>query len=245
MQLEAGINFYAYVNNNPVNANDPSGMASLMQFIDNGIRVLNKAIETHPVTGVKFADGFPDFSQYAIKQVELNNLTGTSKDFSLANKAAGLDKTPAGYTWHHVEDGTTMQLIPSDIHSATGHTGGSAWLKAGVVAAGVTAAGDAEAAGVTWSDVKGFAKGVGDFAKDILTDPSTYFQELIFLTPTSTGGCNSGVCGDMMNYSNHGATGSFGDFSGVTGGWGSSAAGGYLLYPNKPNNNQMQSVYSK
>jgi len=45
-------------------------------------------------------------------------------DFAAANEAAGLESTPEGFTWHHVEDGTTMQLVPSDIHAATGHTGG-------------------------------------------------------------------------------------------------------------------------
>jgi hypothetical protein len=32
---------------------------------------------------------------------------------------------------------------------------------------------------------------------------------------------------------------------GASGSWDSSAAGGFLLYPNKPNTNQIQSVYSK
>jgi hypothetical protein len=39
-----------------------------------------------------------------------------------------------------------------------------------------------------------------------------------------------------------------GSFSAGAGGYdfgGAAAAGGYLLYPNKPNNNAMQSVYSK
>ncbi|RYF56710.1 MAG: HNH endonuclease [Comamonadaceae bacterium] len=35
----------------------------------------------------------------------------------------------SGYTWHHVEDGHTLQLVPSDIHAAVRHTGGIAVLK--------------------------------------------------------------------------------------------------------------------
>ena len=46
----------------------------------------------------------------------------------MANKAAfGVDSvtaTPKGYTWHHCEDGKTMQLIPSDLHRGIGHDGG-------------------------------------------------------------------------------------------------------------------------
>ncbi|MYD63434.1 MAG: HNH endonuclease [Gemmatimonadetes bacterium] len=35
---------------------------------------------------------------------------------------------PEGYIWHHHEDSGRMQLVPSDIHEKTGHTGGrSLW----------------------------------------------------------------------------------------------------------------------
>jgi hypothetical protein len=80
---------------------------------------------THPVTGIPFnAHGFPDFSSVAKETVKIV-YTGTREgDYEAANLAAGLEETPEGYTWHHVEDGTTMQLVPTDIHTATGHTGG-------------------------------------------------------------------------------------------------------------------------
>jgi hypothetical protein len=83
--------------------------------------------QAHPVTGAPFdADGFPDFKAAGVVQAEVQitytgNRTG---DFLAANKAAGFDSTPKGMTWHHHQDGTTMQLIPQDIHGKTGHTGG-------------------------------------------------------------------------------------------------------------------------
>jgi hypothetical protein len=46
-------------------------------------------------------------------------------DFTKANKAAGLDKTPECCTWHHHQDGTTMQLIPKELHNNVPHTGGN------------------------------------------------------------------------------------------------------------------------
>jgi hypothetical protein len=46
------------------------------------------------------------------------------RDFKAANKAAGFKTTPEDYTWHHHQDGTTMQLVPREIHRLTGHTGG-------------------------------------------------------------------------------------------------------------------------
>ncbi|CAE6874261.1 hypothetical protein R75465_08498 [Paraburkholderia aspalathi] len=81
--------------------------------------------------GVKFnLQGFPDFSPYAKVSTEIQGLTGDYRiDEALANKKIGLDKTPEGYVWHHVEDAQTMLLIPKDLHNAVRHTGGSAILK--------------------------------------------------------------------------------------------------------------------
>ncbi|MDH5641622.1 MAG: HNH endonuclease, partial [Nitrospira sp.] len=56
-------------------------------------------------------------------------LTGRQDpDILLANKAAGFRpaKTPDGFTWHHHQDGTTMQLVPKDLHLNVKHTGGRA-----------------------------------------------------------------------------------------------------------------------
>jgi RHS repeat-associated protein len=89
------------------------------------IRNLKLAGQNHPVTGIPFnSSGFPDFSSVAVETVQIE-YTGTRfADEAAANAEAGLESTPEGYTWHHVEDGTTMQLVPRDIHAATGHTGG-------------------------------------------------------------------------------------------------------------------------
>lgn len=34
-------------------------------------------------------------------------------------------RTERKLTWHHHEDGTTMQLIPADLNSVVPHTGGA------------------------------------------------------------------------------------------------------------------------
>ncbi|MQY51204.1 RHS repeat-associated core domain-containing protein [Rhodocyclus gracilis] len=124
------MSFYVYGSNNPVNFNDPSGLTNLLQYLERGVRVINKALDVHPKTGVAFKEGFPDFSQQAIKEVKVGNLTGTEKDFALADRAAGYSATnprPGDFTWHHVQDGQTMQLVPTSVHQQTAHTGGSAW----------------------------------------------------------------------------------------------------------------------
>jgi filamentous hemagglutinin len=74
----------------------------------------------------------PDFTPYAIKSVKPKGLTGDSRiDTRKANIEAGLSETPEGYTWHHNEDGVTMQLVPTDLHDAARHTGGSAVVRHG------------------------------------------------------------------------------------------------------------------
>ena len=119
--------------------------------------------------GVRFTRaGYPVFTPYSVERVHVDGLTGAKSDFALANQAAGFDRTPAGYTWHHVEDGRTMELVPSDLHGQVRHTGGVAALQSGQLgqvwpggvfnpmerlvagsgaATGVTAAGPAAATG--------------------------------------------------------------------------------------------------
>jgi len=49
-------------------------------------------------------------------------------DNPLANAKAGIEgpTPPKGYTWHHVEDGRTMELVPKGLHDKIEHTGGRA-----------------------------------------------------------------------------------------------------------------------
>ncbi|XXF80981.1 HNH endonuclease [Myxococcaceae bacterium GXIMD 01537] len=94
---------------------------------DTPIRNAHLAGGKHPVTGVPFdAEGYPDFRAAGVVKAEVKvNYTGSrAGDFAAANKAAGLRETPKGMTWHHHQDRVTMQLVPTDIHARTGHTGG-------------------------------------------------------------------------------------------------------------------------
>jgi hypothetical protein len=78
--------------------------------------------------GVRYTRaGYPVFTPYATERVHVDGLTGRMRvDEPAANAAAGLDHTPRGYTWHHVEDGKTMELVPTRLHEAVAHTGGRA-----------------------------------------------------------------------------------------------------------------------
>ena len=110
-----------------------------------GVRIINKkyAGKTFELSGdlgkkypkgVNFSnEGFPEFEPYSIKKVTINNLEGDAYyDFIKANEAAGYSSTPTGYTWHHVEDGKTMLLVPSDLHGAVRHTGGASLIRKGI-----------------------------------------------------------------------------------------------------------------
>ena len=81
----------------------------------------------HPTTQLPFdAEGYPDFRAAGLVKVEVKiKPTGTQRgDQNAANRVAGYSNTPDGYTWHHHQDGTTMQLVPKELHRQTGHTGG-------------------------------------------------------------------------------------------------------------------------
>lgn len=85
--------------------------------------------------GVKYSGGHPDFSPFVMRdsrgrpmEVEIQNMRGDrlggDGDFGqarsrLSEKYGSWSKRQeSGYTWHHKEDGTTMQLIDSTIHNA-------------------------------------------------------------------------------------------------------------------------------
>ena len=79
--------------------------------------------------GVWFDDaGFPDFGPHAIKDVKITPTGSRSTDRIAATSAAGLQRVPTGYIWHHHQDFGRMQLVPEDLHRSVGHDGGfSIW----------------------------------------------------------------------------------------------------------------------
>ncbi|MEJ2046408.1 MAG: HNH endonuclease, partial [Reinekea sp.] len=137
-----GVNRFHYGLDNPVSYFDPDGRVSkrirraIEPFIKEAmdqVHIRNKALagKRHKITNVPFdAQGYPDFSEWIPKggRVELpdGQLGNHSSDFAKANELYRVKETPTGYTWHHHQDGKTMELVPQNIHNATGHTGGVA-----------------------------------------------------------------------------------------------------------------------
>ncbi|WP_093177140.1 hemagglutinin repeat-containing protein [Pseudovibrio sp. Tun.PSC04-5.I4] len=87
---------------------------------------------THP-SGLEFdKQGFPKFEPHTETKVQAENLTGVyAKDEKIANRAAGFDKTPDGYVWHHHQDGKSLLLVPKNLHNSCRHTGGCAVIRNG------------------------------------------------------------------------------------------------------------------
>ena len=83
--------------------------------------------------------GYPIFDKFAIARIEssqLNGANGGKIDIDLANRMHhGNQVQVPGYTWHHLEDGKTLILIPSELHNAAisgyKHWGGAKLLRDG------------------------------------------------------------------------------------------------------------------
>ena len=78
--------------------------------------------------------GFPIFDDYAISRLVLPDLTGIdAEDIAVANLIHhGTTQSIPGYTWHHLEDGKTLILIPTELHEAYRHTGGASLIREGL-----------------------------------------------------------------------------------------------------------------
>lgn len=98
--------------------------------------------------GIPYKDGFPNFDEFVVKtggtkaEVEILQAGNHTSDFADADKAllAATGKTRkdlerelgTDLTWHHKEDGVTMQLVPKNLHGASngsGHMGGASLAK--------------------------------------------------------------------------------------------------------------------
>lgn len=77
--------------------------------------------------------GYLILDDHAIAIVTIDNLTGNStNDIKKANrKFRGIESNVPGYTWHHVEDGRTMILVPTELHAEYTHAGGASLLRKG------------------------------------------------------------------------------------------------------------------
>lgn len=85
---------------------------------------------------VTYRNGFPDYSPHSQGNVDIAMRGNETTDFTSATRGMREQlndpnwRLPDNMTWHHHENGTTMQLIPKDIHATGGgastpHMGGA------------------------------------------------------------------------------------------------------------------------
>lgn len=132
-------------------AGNPAERAGVLAVLAGDALATKDAVATtHPVTGVEMRDGFPvfepqhdfalgpdlvDASDYRQMSAATRDLRATLeknptrwRQFTSEQQdaiRAGNDRIP-DYTWHHHEDGDTLQLVDRWTHSKTGHDGGRA-----------------------------------------------------------------------------------------------------------------------
>ncbi|MDP1614713.1 MAG: RHS repeat-associated core domain-containing protein, partial [Methylococcales bacterium] len=255
----AGINFYAYVGNNPVNANDPSGMCpecvtAIYGAISGGVGgyVTSKlANQNFPDTlksiglGIVAGGGVGFFNPFASNQAGAAaaaagvarsvGTVGASAVMGGATSAVGqfagnvVAQQPLGTNFSYgavlgSSVGNTFSIIPAKL---SGNLAGSlvgTSVPFGSRSLPIMTPAVQNTIGTTRAVTEGLIGGVYEAGGQAIE--STYFPSLP----------NINYGGLMANNPSM----SFQQLSSPQ-----FAAGGYLLYPNKTNNNQMQSVYSK
>ena len=77
--------------------------------------------------------GFIDFSSFAVKKCRIRMTGDRNLDKEEANRTVFYTpykpESYKKYVWHHSQDGTTMFLIPKEIHELFPHRGGLYYIK--------------------------------------------------------------------------------------------------------------------
>jgi RHS repeat-associated protein len=239
--FQAGINFFAYVGNNPVNANDPSGKVDVILTIGKqqldvrnqgtpGTNYLVRASANgtlYPMGAGGFGQDPSKFTQLIAPQqtsalidwgrshIQNNRLFGAGGEASLAET---LIQSLPGAAWD------TKQYLPRNaLYVINGKAELNDYVGNAIWGAGVNSLGISQSVATFGATLQGTMRG-GEDPRD---------QEAI----------NFGYSLPLPSFRGSGASGSW-DSGGASGLWGS-AGGGFLLYPNKANSNMMRSVYSK
>jgi len=244
------MSFYVYAANSPIDNNDPSGHNPVTRFIRDSARHLGVELGTAAAKQRAI-----DMAWKAESQLVKSGYPGTRKwsEAELGYLLKG-ERVP-GYAGHHINSANgypTLAGNPDNIQFLRGGTGQEHNLlhqaNGGTQVPTYGPLVDRTAGGALprVADSSGFSlkSAIIGGAASVLSGVSQAAEFLDAIDPTSvifnipsTGGCNAGRCSDMVDWSKFGPQSFYGPPA--------PANGGFLLYPNKPNNNMMQSVYSK
>jgi len=228
----AGINFYAYVNNNPVNGNDPErldaytiGVSAKLPSIK--IPYLNQGVPLFGISAGFFVTGLPFIPSTTKENFDIGVYgqlnPGAFASIAEVSNYLGITDIPT------LSQGVNFGAVTIDggvqFAGRSGLNGLSADLQVGAINRGVTLNFDTNS--------------TSDIPSGMIINVGPQFR---VSSDISVGGSSS--LGDAFSYL-------FNKVGGLTQGSSSltditnASEGGFVLYPNKSNRNQMQSVYSK
>ena len=227
--FEAGINFYAYVNNNPVNFNDPSGLEGIVgiNFGGGGVSNGGRAIRGNVSTIIAIDTQTLDISVVAQREIGGAIATGQSRGLFINAVIGGTN--------------TTLDTLIGDGTAVSGSFALGAFGFNGSL-------------GLPDSDFAPIDLGNGS-TRYGFTGPGEFIAEIGVSFLTSTG-ADLGVTGTtgvegfrtslLRDTVNTGIDGiNFFGAEPISRIPSSGAAGGFVLYPNRINTNFTQRVYSK
>ena len=244
----SGVNWYAYVGNNPVNGNDPTGnMPTTLQgwkdlgsaglgLLSNGLGVVAAGVGTITSGAITIFDPEPLTKVGAgLGTVYLAGMTAKSGYGIMANgrnfadawsgSSPSMAPSVASYIANKIAPGNQAVALTFDgLDIMTDMSVGKLPI-ARIPVSKAFGAGGALAADTKWANYEDYA----NFTTP-MWDQKAYTPAVANLF--------TGASAFVTGINDAGA------ISSATG-IGSFADGGFLIYPNKPNNNQMKSVYSK
>ncbi|OPG94627.1 hypothetical protein B2I21_30430, partial [Chryseobacterium mucoviscidosis] len=133
------------LNQTPVNNGKWTGERGESTFISDKPEV-KPYLDEAGVKGVEYKNAMPDLSPFSKAEFEITGMSSSrTSNFSKADKLlaeqwstpekqwtkaeVAIWRTKNKYTWHELNDGKTIQLVPSSVNSKFGHLGGVSEVK--------------------------------------------------------------------------------------------------------------------
>jgi len=237
------VNFYAYVGNNPVNANDPSGLAGMFVYfsgyqVDTGVAGIHLPLGHAGVVAIDNNTGntqYYDFGRFEPKY-----------DPKFGGKYGAIrGPYPVG-TVQFDNQGMPTQASMDAIKKTMSVNYGKGNFPNTIYNANANAAAIAGFAESRKQNLDQYPYTVNPLSANPINTCINFAKDALKAgmdAPVQSSAPIGGQGWGTLNQPTFGPDSSFND--GVYGPQSSAAGGGFLLYPNKSNTNQLRSVYAK